>query len=274
MRTGRLKKSEGLTLEEFRDFFLVTYTAFESKGYFQEYLGINCVDGYEPGLVGDVEGYAYRKIRRKGLFPIWERKADLSEDEIFDLIEFLFDHASQPIAEGYYHDYGNCGYHYKKFKKGTANAEWREEINALLRDYGSGYELSSRGEILLLPGGNLEPLLQAPVPTYDQRNIQIRVNTAVDKFRRRGASREDRRDAIRDLADVLEFLRPKLKKVLLSKDESDLFEIANNFGIRHHNSKQKTDYDPTIWLSWIFYFYLATIHAGTRMIDKQRAKPQ
>lgn len=37
-------------------------------------------------------------------------------------------------------------------------------------------------------------------------------------------------DAVLDLADVLEFLRPKLKETLLSKDEQDLFNIAKKFG--------------------------------------------
>jgi hypothetical protein len=67
------------------------------------------------------------------------------------------------------------------------------------------------------------------------------------------------------LADVLESLRPKIKTALSSKDESDLFNIANNFEIRHKNSRQQSEYDP-IWLSWMFYFYLATIHAITHRL--------
>ncbi len=37
------------------------------------------------------------------------------------------------------------------------------------------------------------------------------------------------------LPDVLEYPRPKIKVVLLNKDEKDLFELANRFGIGHHN---------------------------------------
>ena len=48
------------------------------------------------------------------------------------------------------------------------------------------------------------------------------------------------------------------------------FEIANNFGIRHHKVGQRTDYDKPIWYSWLFYYYLATIHAAVRLIDKGR----
>ena len=59
--------------------------------------------------------------------------------------------------------------------------------------------------------------------------------------------------------------------MLNNKDEKALFNIANNFGIRHHNDKQQTNYDPAIWLSWMFYFYLSTIHAVVRMIEKETA---
>ena len=60
-----------------------------------------------------------------------------------------------------------------------------------------------------------------------------------------------------------------LKTVLAKPDEADLFNIANNFGLRHHNQQQKSDYDGSIWLSWMFYFYLATIHAAMRMLEKR-----
>ena len=68
----------------------------------------------------------------------------------------------------------------------------------------------------------------------------------------------------------LEYLRPQVKSVLTSKDESDLFNIANNFGIRHHNEAQRTDYDAGIWFSWMFYYYLATIHAVLRLLQRKR----
>jgi len=94
------------------------------------------------------------------------------------------------------------------------------------------------------------------------------VNAAILKFRRYRSSLEDRKDSIRDLADVLEFLRSQLKSVITKNDENDLFNIANNFGIRHHNDLQKIDYDKAIWYSWMFYYYLATIHASVRLIKK------
>ena len=73
---------------------------------------------------------------------------------------------------------------------------------------------------------------------------------------------------------MLEFMRPKLRDVLPSKDEADLFNLANNFGIRHHNEKQKTVYDTAIWYSWMFYYYLATLHACIRLLQKKEQREQ
>jgi hypothetical protein len=147
---------------------------------------------------------------------------------------------------------------------------FRLEINELLADYEDGWELSLRGQILLRGETGLRELLTTDLPeNVDRTNVKARVDRATLQFRRRGSSLDDRRQAVRELADVLEFLRPKLKQVMTRKDEGDLFNIANNFGIRHHNEQQQTDYDQAIWLSWMFHFYLATIHMATRRLAHQ-----
>jgi hypothetical protein len=53
--------------------------------------------------------------------------------------------------------------------------------------------------------------------------------------------------------DVLEFLRPAIKQHLKQERRNDIFNIANNFGIRHHNKINRQN--MTIWYSWIFYYY-------------------
>jgi hypothetical protein len=52
-----------------------------------------------------------------------------------------------------------------------------------------------------------------------------------------------------------------LKKLFLT--------IYNNFGFRHNNDIQKTDYDEKIWLSWMFYHYLSTIHVYLRILERE-----
>ena len=80
----------------------------------------------------------------------------------------------------------------------------------------------------------------------------------------------DKRSAIITLAGVLEEKRSLLKDRLHRKDEGALFQIANEFAIRHQNSVQKGDYEP-VFLDWVFWWYLATIELTDRILDRQSA---
>ncbi len=269
VRTGKNPSGGRFGLEMFTRLFASLFSSFDGQGYFQEAFGYYCVDsGYVPGFVGDdIGGFLLRKLKKDDLWPVHERSSEYLEDDVFDLIELLYDVVSSG-TEGGYHSYSDCGWHYREFDKTAGRREFRIAVNEILREYQDGYELSQNGEILSLPPQGLSALTSAALPPLDDAGVTARVEAAVHKFRRRGASSEDRRDAIRDLVDVLEYLRPRAKKVLKHKDEQDLFNIANSFGIRHHRPDQRTEYDKPIWYSWMFYYYLATIHAAVRLIDK------
>lgn len=272
-RTGKNPDASRYDLPILLRLFSDFYLEFLDKGYFQENFGYYCVDaGDVSGKLGsNIEAQMFRAIRKPNLWPIQKKCESYSEDDLFDVIEFLYDHVSKPI-EGYFHRYADCGHHYDTFDKKIGQQEFRDCINQILCDYKEGYEISDNGEILELPEQGLENLLAANLPTYDPDNIEQRVQAAILKFRRYRSSLDERRDAIRDLADVLEFLRPQLKTIISKKDEGELFDIANNFGIRHHNDKQKQDYDKAIWYSWMFYYYLATIHAGLHLLKKAESQ--
>lgn len=271
IRIGKNPNTGSIDLVTFKRLFTPIYQYFENEGYFQEFFGFTCVDaGYSPGKLGsDIEAALIIHLRKANIWPINEKMATYSEDDFFDMLEFLFDHCSKP-TERYYHNFSECGWHCSNFNKELGAQEFRDKVNQLLEIYGNGYEMSPSGEILILPEPGLEELLESPLPVIDPENIEARVQAARTKFRRSRVSLDERREAIRDLADVLEYLRPKLKSVLISADENDLFNLANNFGIRHHNQNQKTDYDKPIWYSWLFYYYLATIHASLRLIAKAK----
>ena len=134
----------------------------------------------------------------------------------------------------------------------------------------NGYELTKGGNILSLGNDGVKNILLAELPILGEDKIDQKIQAAILKWRNRQLNLPERREAIRDLADVFEWLKKSkmLQGVLSRKDESALFDIANNFVIRHHNPHQQQNYDEAIWYSWIFHFYLATYHAVPRMIAK------
>ena len=257
-----------LTRQVFR-----VYEVLDREGYFQQDFAYDCVDaGYVPGALGhDLEGVFLLELRKPDLWPIYRglQEYRYSEDDLLDVLEFLHEHCSMP-TKCQYHGFSDCGYHCTEFDpdREKGRREIREKINPILEMYGTGYELSADGEILEKGETHLDALLTVSLPPVDRDNVETRVEAACTEFRRHRSSLSDRRQALRELADVLEFLRPQLRKVLTKADESDLFNLLNNFGIRHHTTEQKTDYDKPIFYSWMFYHHLAAIHAGIRLIKK------
>lgn len=268
MRMGKNPHSLKLDLIMLVRLFRVLYVDYAKKGFFQEAFGDYCAYAGEiPGKLGsDIDAQIFLILRKENMWPINEKCTEYSEEDLFDIIEFIYDNISKPI-EGFYHQYDDS-WHYDKFDQNAGKDEFRQKINELLRDYRDGFELSENGEILVAIENGLDDLVKENLLEYDSKNIDGKLNGAILKFRLYRSSEDEKRDAIRDLVDVIEYLRPQIKNVLNSKDENDLFNIANSFGIRHHNEKQKTDYDKSVWYNWMFCYYLATIHAVLKLIKK------
>jgi hypothetical protein len=248
---------------------------FGNRDYFQEYYGYECVDaGYVNGKAGiDIPNFIFRKIRKEIKWPLEFDTFD--EDTLFDIIELLHDTISFPV-EGYFHEYAGCGYHYSSFDTLKGQDEYRKEINEIIADYESGYILNSEGIIqhLLTPGLNELTMAKIPSETGEESKIDNKIDWAVAKYRDRHSTLLDRKEAIRELADVLEYLKSTLKDNMTTDDEKellkiqkDLFNIANNFQIRHNNESQKDNYSRS-WMSWIFYLYLSSIHLLLRIRRK------
>jgi hypothetical protein len=274
VRTGRNAGGLRYDLPMLKRLFLAAYNDLLEGERFQEFLGKDCVDNQDLyGTAGrDVASFFLRRLRKDGLWPIHEKLESYSEDDLFDVIELLHDHVSVGV-DGYEHSFAGCGMHYSTFDSAKGRAEFRDAMNDLLVDYSTGFALSADGEILHAPESGFDNLVSAELPHPDQHNVTQRIDAAVRKYRSRSSNVQDRRDAVRGLIDVLEYLRPQLKEVFATKDEADLFNIANNFGLRHHNDRQRTDYDPKIWTSWMFYFYLATVHAAVRLLERHVGPP-
>lgn len=151
IRTGKNQSGANIDLEMFRTLLYSVYRRLDDAGYFQEHFGYNCVDeGDVPGKLGvDPGAVMLFKLRKQHLWPFPERFNGLSEEDLFDLIEFLHDHCSKPI-DGRYHNYSQCGWHYSTFNQKDGQAEFADRMTELLASYGPGYELSQAGEILEL----------------------------------------------------------------------------------------------------------------------------
>jgi hypothetical protein len=263
-RVGRGERPY-LTLIEAAKQVAALYTYFEQQGYLQRSFGYDCVDAGEvPGLAGTNLASAFyleTGIRVTGRMTEFIEAAD--EVALFTLLEFVSDHVAKPKeGSGSYHSWSSCGWHFDcrrdKFDVATARLEWREKLNMFLKFYEDGFQLSAAGEIVHIAPDGLAPLGEKAAPSAASNTDREKVANAVHIFNLGRSNREQRKQAVRDLVDVLEFHRSAVK-ANLSKDEGDLFNIANNFALRHHRADQRDDYDDA-WLTWLFYLYLATVH--------------
>lgn len=268
-RVGKNPLGGNLDLPGLKRLYMTFFKQFETKGYFQEAFGYFCVDADQvAGNLGDDINAAMMIALFKGdLWPIHERIENYTEEDLFDIIEFMHEHISEPTG-GRYHDWNQCGHHYTHFKKSTGRAEYRDKLNPILDRYADGFELNDNGEIMTLPPNGIAPLLTEELPHPDKENVTSRVDAAIAKFRPGKATPHERKEAVRELVDVFEFLKKSKPDVFDKADESDLFHIANKFGIRHHDLDQKKKYDTDIFYNWIFYYYLASIHAYVRLITR------
>lgn len=208
IRTGINKNTKGLSLAQLKSCFSKVYQELCKEGFFDESFGWSCVDlGEQSGKIFDIKMEILLAIRKEELWPIEWKLSNYSEDDFFDIIEFLHIHISKPI-DGSYHSYNDCGMHWETFNKKEGQAIFREKINPLLNQYENPFELSVNGMLLEKPEAGFEKIFEADIPSQDE-NIIARINSATLLFRRHGSTQDNRRQAVRDLADVLEYLKPK-----------------------------------------------------------------
>ena len=202
-RTMRNPLSLPYDLPTIKSLFRVIYERFDEKHYFQGAFGYFCVDGGQtPGSLGmNIEGHIFLRIHKVGLWPILEKVDNYSEDDLFDVIEFLFDNISKPIA-GYYHDFSDCGYHGREFESAPAKEEFQSEINEILGSYKEGYELTSAGEIVFAGDLGMGTLVKEDLPDFTPGNVRDKVARGIAKFHQRRATTDDMRDSVRELAEL------------------------------------------------------------------------
>ncbi|HBX76267.1 MAG TPA: hypothetical protein DEG43_01345 [Acidimicrobiaceae bacterium] len=230
---------------------------FEREHWFAQILGFDCVDnhGESSRTLEDVLDAAVGKGYLTKTRDPW------TEDDLYDFIEVMHDLAARPTS-GCFHNYAGCGFHPRAYDRQSGQRLYRWRMNQVLVNSGLGVQMASDGEdigriiratpvgVEVLAG---EVLAATPAEDVDE------VHHAIATFRGRASTKVEKRAAIVTLAGVLESRRDLIKVELLRKDEGALFQIANEFNLRHRNQRQRDQYDEP-FLDWCFYWYLGTIN--------------
>jgi len=257
-------ESDALSFSDVVASFVELIEDLDRRGYFERVFGADCVDTPRPGVDPGLE--LKRRLGRDDLWPFRTNARSWDSDTLFDLIEVFHDLAARP-TEGRYHSFAGCGWDYSRYSSSAGQALYRWEVNQLLERGDIGYRLADAGEdagrLVVVTGDAREDLVDKMLTRAGPS--QGRVEHAIALFRSRDATRDDKRSAVRSLADVLEERRDLLRAEFLKKDEAALFQIANEFDVRHHRADQHSDYDDA-YLDWLFWWYLATVELLDRML--------
>lgn len=245
--------------------------ALESRGYFYRTMD-PCVDGpdeqdYADHIRRSVADLAHLDIEWP---PSTQRRIVNNDDQFLGLVECVFDLVARPRLRSW-HDFAECGWHYRDFYRATGQNIYAWRVNELFQQHEVPLYLETEGELR----GRLARTVAAPqkqlikdATRSPEPTLRNRVQHAVNLYRVRTATREDKRSACKNLADVLENRRKLLESSVLHKrDEADLFEIANKFAVRHYKTTERDDYDEA-FLDWLFYWYLATVELTETLLER------
>lgn len=251
-----------LTFAKLRDRLGELLEELDRAGYFDSALGEDCVDTDND----------HRKRGRDRLTDLmgsdeeWPPNLIIAdEDHTYTVVEAVHLLVGRPRRRNY-HSYGS-EWHYSDFDRGAGQAVYRWRVNALLEQSESLLRLDEAGVLVETTGDPRDGLLETLAHDAEAPSPDV-LHHAIDQFRRRGATRADKRSAVVALAGILETNRALLKDELLRKDEGALFDIANNYAIRHQRADQRPDYDDA-YLDWIFWWYLATVALVKELLARQ-----
>ncbi|MEV0458972.1 hypothetical protein [Catellatospora methionotrophica] len=248
-----------------REFVRLVYEL-DDAGYLESRFGKDCVD--DPRDDTAVMLFQ-RELGVDGVWPLDEQRLAEDIDLFFDVVELLHDHVSRPTTRNL-HPYAGCGWHHGSFQGEPGRVVYRWRVNKILERSDLGLRIAEEGEDvgrLVTATDDARTQLVQAVTAREDSGPADQVRHALALFRERGADRNQKRSAVAAFALVLEERRHiVLAEALVDGDRGALFNIANNFHIRHQDAKQKRDYDD-FYLDWIFWVYLSSIELTNRIID-------
>lgn len=247
---------------------------FDSAGYLDVVVASPCADGVSQQ---ERDECLSSKLSDEAGFEVaWP--ADVAagrwdDDEFFTLVEVVHDLVARPRSTSY-HEYGQ-DLHYDDFHAEAGQELYRYRVNELFRRSPSGLHLVGdgphRGMLDRRPPDGLDGLASTVLARADEPSSESDdvVGRATAAFLDRHADRVEKRHACVLLAGELERQRVLLKAELLTKDEGMLFQIANQFAIRHQRADQHDDYADD-YLDWVFWTFLATVELSRSLAGRDR----
>ncbi len=236
-----------------------------------------------PDKCGD--GYAYAgtdfgKLRRtmEGYGLLWppdQLGADspASDGQVFDAVEFAYEHIAEP-KDPYFHSYmGHTHYHYDQE---PGRARFEEDVSRIFERNGMAFELKHGEVVRMAPTGLQEALAQTVFRTGDNALDEM-LEAARQKFLNR--SLDVRRESLEKLWDAWERLKTiepgRDKKAQatalltkasaepnflarLEKEALELTEIGNRFMIRHTET-DKIPIRESVHVDYLFQRMFALI---------------
>jgi hypothetical protein len=204
----------------------------------------------------------------------WRWAQDIPADaNVFDLIEFSYEHVAMPDAFDSHSYWGHSHYTYDHEK---GRETFTEDINRVFERQGLAFELVHGEVTRIAPTGLQEALAQTVFRTGDKALDQL-LETAREKFLNK--SLDVRKEALEKLWDAWERLKtlepgkdkkaqanalldkattePNLR-ARLEKEAMELTEIGNNFMIRHTETT-KTPITESTHVDYLFHRMFAII---------------
>lgn len=209
----------------------------------------------------------------EGFKVVWPADARVRDDDethdhqIFDLLEFTFEHVALPVPGGFHSYFGH--YHYD-YDQEEGRRQFAEEVNRLFERNGVAFQLRDGQVERLVPTVLQEVLLQPTFKTGDQTLDEL-LGAAREKFLNRDLA--IRREALEKLWDAWERLKSlsdpadkkRSTKILLDRGSPEpnlrdrielearqLTEIGNAFMIRHVEVT-KTPITESIHVDYLFH---------------------
>jgi hypothetical protein len=192
------------------------------------------------------------------LFPL-DPKRILKDEDIFDLIEFFFNHVSKPVDDD-------------KFDSSRAKYEYTIGINRLFDNFNLAYEIK-KGVIKDLHSKTIDRIVLSDSFEIPDSETQGMLNLAIEKFYSRNP--EDKGIALEKLVDVYQRIsswedkdkKKSIDKMLEKASDGDtrikealgcdldsMWRIANEFMIRH-TEVGKIPITDNDFRDYLFYTY-------------------